>query len=423
MDVAHYAGRAEAFDRDDPLKWLPNHFCHPPDQLYFDGNSLGLMSHEARDAVLAALDEWAAKAVLAWTDTRPAWFTWAEDVSNGLGALLGARPGEIALGASTTVMLHQLLATLYHPFGVRRKILLDESAFPTDRYVVQSFLRQRGLDPVRDLVIVPTSARRTLDEDALWRQADATVAAAVLPSVIFTTGEALTLGTLNQRLTDSGIAVIWDLSHSAGLMPHQLHDEIDAAVFCTYKYLNGGPGSPGGAFVNERLFPLDPGLAGWWGSRNDRQFHMPPVFEGAADTHALQLGTPSILSLAALAGSVGLLNQAGIDALFQRSQWLTAFLEEILSREMLPYGAQVVTPPVGRRGGHIALAHPKAAAVCQALRAYGVAPDFRRPDIIRLAPAPSTSRAIDCVRAAEILDRVFRDELWRPFEGERTLVT
>lgn len=422
MDTAEYTARAEEFDREDPLNWLPDHFFLPPGQLYFDGNSLGLLSRESREAVLAALNDWSQMGVSAWTQAHPAWFTWAEEVSDALGTLLGAKSGEITLGSSTTVMLHQLLATFYHPVGPRRKILLDDLAFPTDRYVVQSFLRQRGLDPDRDLVTVPAGTNCYIATEEIMRRADKTIALAVLPSVVFTTGQALDIRDITARLQDADIRVLWDLSHSAGLVPHQLHDDIDAGVFCTYKYLNGGPGSPGGAFVHERFFPLNPGLAGWWGSRNDRQFLMSHHFEGSPTGHVLQLGTPSILSLAALAGSVTLLNHAGIAALHRRSQQLTAFLDDLLSREMTRYGARVVTPPDGQRGGHIALAHPRAGSVCQALRANGVVPDFRRPDIIRLAPAPCTSRAIDCVRAAHVLDQVFREELWRPYESQEEKV-
>lgn len=405
---------AETMDRTDPLHWLPEEFFHPPG-LYFDGNSLGLESRRARRRVEEALDQWAQLGVLGWNETSPPWFTWVEEIAHRLSPLLGAQSGEITLGSSTTVMLHQMLATFW-PGSDRPKILIDGLAFPTDRYAVASFLNSRGHHSDTDMVVVPphSSTRLITTEDVL-AAADERVGLAVLPSVVFTTGQMLPIAEITAALKERGVLVIWDLCHSAGLIPHRLHDDADLAIFCTYKYLNGGPGSPAGAFVHHGRHPVAPGLAGWWGSANERQFHMTFGFAGASDAHALQMGTPSILSLAALAGSVDLLAEAGVEAIWARSQSLTAFLDTLVRERLTRYGVQVATPPQDR-GGHIALVHPEGRAVSLALRAAGVVPDFRFPDIIRLAPAPSTSRFRDCVGVVDILEKILRNEGWRAFK-------
>ncbi len=411
----------EAAQRDalDPLGWLPDRYSHPADTLYFDGNSLGLQSDTARAAVLGTLQNWAELGVMGWTETSPPWFTWVERVSAQIAGLLGAVDGEITLGSSTTVMLHQLLATLHPSSGSRWKVLMDSSAFPTDRYAVASFLQGRGHNPRSSLVLVEPRSDRLLHAEDIVRLAGTDVALAVLPSVVFTTGQTLPMEELTRDLRERGVQVIWDLSHSAGLLPHQLHwDRIDAAVFCTYKYLNGGPGAPGGAFIHQSLWPVQPGLQGWWGSANERQFDMTAEFLGAGNAHALQLGTPNILALSALAGSVSLLSEVGIEALHRRALDLVSFLDALVRERLTPLGISVLTPS-GERGGHLALAHPEAQALSLVLRDRRVIPDFRFPDIIRLAPVPTTTRYRDCARVVSVLHDILTTEAWKPYQHVR----
>ena len=228
---SHWKELALQLDADDPLKWLPDHFSHPRG-LYFDGNSLGLLSEESRRRVNEALDAWQTLAVTAWTEAPNPWFTWVETVSDQIGTLIGAHPGEITLGASTTVMLHQLLATYYRPTNRRRKILIDGLAFPTGRYAVMSFLSRAAQSVPDTLEIVPPRDDRWLFPEDILKAADDSVALAILPSVVFSTGQLLPVKALTDSLRDRGIMTIWDLSHSAGLYPHRLHDDaIDAAFF------------------------------------------------------------------------------------------------------------------------------------------------------------------------------------------------
>lgn len=377
----------QASEAADRLARLPDQFVAPADTVYLDGNSLGLMSLRSRERIQAALDEWASLAVLGWDRATPPWLTRVEEVSARLAPLIGALPGEVTLGSSTTVMLHQLLATFYQ----NGSILLDGLAFPTDRYAVESFLQSRGAG--ERLIIVPPESDGLLDPDQILRKATrGDVRLAVLPSVVFTTGQRLPIVTLTRELRKKGVLVIWDLSHSAGLFPHRLHDvQVDAAVFCTYKYLHGGPGSPGAAFVHQSHYPLRPGLQGWWGSAHDQQFRMTDQFQGAPDAHALQLGTPSILALAGLEGALLTLNEVGVENLWQRSIKLIAVLQNLVESLLSPHGVRIVTPST-MRGGHLALSHPQGLALSAHLRQRRVVSDFRYPDIIRLAPVPTTTR-------------------------------
>ncbi len=403
FDIMNWTEITQASEAADRLASLPDQFVTPADMLYFDGNSLGLMSIRSQERIQVALDEWANLAVLGWDQAVPPWLTRVEEVSALLAPLIGAIPGEVTLGSSTTVMLHQLLATFYQGGS----ILIDGLAFPTDRYAVESFLQSRMAG--ERLVVVPPASDGLLDPDEILRKARRDVTLAVLPSVVFTTGQRLPIVSLTRELRRQGIFVIWDLSHSAGLFPHRLHDvEVDAAVFCTYKYLHGGPGSPGAAFVHRRHWPLRPGLQGWWGSAHDQQFRMTDQFLGAPDTHALQLGTPSILALAALEGSLLTLNEVGIENLWQRSTKLVHLLQRLVEAFLVPYGVKIVTP-ASMRGGHLALSHPCGRDLSTRLRQRRVVADFRYPDIIRLAPVPTTTRWSGLLETVVILQAVLTD--------------
>jgi kynureninase len=399
---------AEQLERDDPERWLPGRFAPPPG-LYFDGNSLGLMSRRVGAAVEQVLREWRLLGVMGWNHADPPWFEQVEKVAARLAPLIGADPGQVTLGASTTVELHQLLATFYRPTARRFRMLVDGEAFPTDRYAVASHLALHGRDPVRDLVVVPANAEHILDPDRIIQALTDDVAVAVLPSVVYTTGQRLDMARITQHAHRQGVFVIWDLSHSAGLFPHRVVAEhIDAAVFCTYKYLHGGPGSPAGVYVHPRHLPVRPGLAGWWGSDKAHQFAMPDRLVPAADAGALQLGTPSPLALAPLTAVVSIFEEVGIEALWDRSQRLMGLLDALAAEALEPRGFHVLKPPA--RGGHMALTHPRALPLSLVLRARRVIVDFRPPDMLRVAPAPLTTRPADVVELVRALAEAADDQ-------------
>src|SRR5579875_2536875 len=374
--LAGWRALARQRDAEDPLLPVTRAFVRPRRPLYFDGNSLGPLSKPAREAVLRTVRQWGDLAVSGWSEGEPSWFDRERWLSRRLAPAFGALPGEISLGGSTTQQLHQLLATFYRPAGRRTAILLDEGAFPTDRYAAESHVRWHGLDPAAALRTVPPSPSGFLDPEALAAAFTDEVAVAILPSVVYTTGERLPIRELSRAAKAAGVFLIWDLCHSAGLIPHRLHDDgVEAAVFCTYKYLNGGPGSPAGVFLHRRHWPCRPGLWGWWGSDPAVQFQMAPAFTPASDASGLQLGTPSMLALAPLEGSLDLLEQVGVEAVFRRSEALTAFLMEAAEALVVPYGLAIGTPrEPSRRGGHVALRHPQALSISRALKQAGVTP-------------------------------------------------
>jgi kynureninase len=231
-----------------------------------------------------------------------------------------------------------------------------------------------------------------------------------------------------ERLTaearDRGILLGWDCSHSIGAVPHHFQDwDVDFAFWCHYKYLNAGPGAVGGLYLNRRHFGLTPGLAGWFSSRKDRQFDMAHTLSTAEGAGALQIGTPHILSLAPLSGSLTLHHAAGMDRLRAKSLALTAFLREAVLQELSGFGVTIVTPIEDeRRGGHLALVHPEAAQISRALRRTGVVPDYRPPNIIRLAPVPLYNSFRDCWEAVVKLRHIMETGSYRESDEARELV-
>lgn len=404
------AARAADLDAALPPPVPPDRWRIPPGTLYLDGNSLGPCSVPAEAAVRAALDGWAAAGVLGWSDGEAPWFDLAERVAARLAPLVGAHSHEVVVGGTTTQQLHQLLGTFYRPTPTRFRLVIEHGAFPTDRHAVDSQVAQHGLDPAQAVAELPLDGRGWLAPDAVAAALGPDVAMAVLPGVVYTTGQRLPVAELTAAARRAGVRVVWDLSHSAGLVPHRLHDEAELAVFCTYKYLNGGPGAPAAAFVHEALLPVTPAYRGWWGSDKSRQFSMEGRWTGAAGAGALQLGTPSVLALAALAGSLELFDGICLEDLLERARQLTDFLAAAADGLLAPWGVRVATPrEPAARAGHIALAHPEAAALSLALRDRRVIVDYRPPNLLRLAPAPLYIRAADVLQAiehlADILDR------------------
>jgi kynureninase len=395
---------AAELDAADELAGFAGQFEKSPGTVYLDGNSLGLLCRPAEASLREAVDAWRSLAIRGWTDGPEPWFGLPRKVAGLLAPLLGAEPDDVMVGHSTTVNLHQILATFYQQSG---PILIDGTCFPTDRYAVDSHLRLRGLDPSSTLRVVEPGPDRLLDEDRIIAALDG-VGFAVLPSVVYTTGQLLDVHVITGEAQQRGVHVAWDCSHSAGILPDHLgRDEIDLAFGCTYKYLNGGPGSAGWLYVHPRLRDRVPGMAGWFGSDPARQFEMAAEFHPAHDAGRFLIGTPHVFSLVPLIGALGVVREAGIDRVRAKSLAQTAFLREHVERRLARFGVGCVTPRDDhRRGGHLALTHPAAGKLSRALRLRGVIPDFRPPDILRLAPAPLYTSFAECERAVAILEDI-----------------
>jgi kynureninase len=414
-----------ALDARDPLAAFRDRFYIPEGTLYFDGNSLGPLSRDAETAVTVALQAWREHAIDGWTAGERAWFYIGEDLGAAQADLVGAQPHEVVVTGGITINLHALLATFFQPDGARTKIVADGLNFPSDLYAIHSHLRLRGLDPAQHLVLVPSRDGRTIDESDVVAAMDRPDVALVwLPSVLYRSGQLLDIPRLAAAARARGIPIGFDCAHSVGSVPHRLHDwAVDFAVWCTYKYLNAGPGAVGTLYVHAQHHGRIPGLAGWWGSDKDRQFDMALDFSPASTAGAWQIGTPSVLGAAALYGSLALIHEAGIARVREKSLALTDVLVQLTDRELAPLGFRVGTPrEPERRGGHVALEHPEAVRITRALKARGVIPDFRPPNVIRLAPVALYTRFRDVGAVVSTLKSIVESGEHLQFAGERAAV-
>jgi kynureninase len=399
---------ARSLDADDSLARFRERFFVPPGTIYLDGNSLGLLSRDAETSVLNALASWKKQGIGGWLSADPPWFTLGEELGARMAALVGAAPESVAVTGMTTVNLHQMVGTFYRPEGERRKIVATALDFPSDVYALQSQIRLHGGDPALDLVLVPSRDGRTIDEDDIIAAITDEVALVWLPSVLYRSGQLLDIPRLTQAAHENGALIGFDCAHSAGALPHALAAwDVDFAVWCSYKYLNAGPGAVGALYVNPRHFGREPALAGWWGYRKDRQFDMAHQWEGAGHAGAFQISTIPLLSAAALLGSLDIFEEAGIEAIRAKSLAQTDFLMALIEENGLcekPYGYRIGTPrDHAGRGGHLAIEHDEGAQIAQALKARNVIVDFRQPDVIRLAPIALYTSYHELWQTAQVL--------------------
>jgi kynureninase len=412
-------------DAQDPLASFRARFYLPPTTLYFDGNSLGLLSRDAEQSVLEALHAWRDLGIDGWTGAERPWFSLGEQLGAAQAELVGALPHEVVVTGGITINLHALLATFYRPSGKRARIVADALNFPSDLYALRSHLKLRGLNPDEHLLLTQSKDGRTIDEtDVVNAMERDDVALVWLPSVLYRSGQLLDIQRLTAAAHACGVTIGFDCAHSVGSVPHQLHDwGVDFAVWCTYKYLNAGPGAVGSLYVHERHHPLGPGMAGWWGSDKERQFDMALEFTPAQSAGAWQIGTPSVLGAAALYGSLELLREAGIQRVREKSLALTELLMELAESELGSLGFEVGTPrEADRRGGHVALEHPSAVRIAAALKARGIIPDFRPPNVIRLAPIALYTRYVDVGEVVRTLKSIVEAEEHLHFADERASV-
>ncbi len=349
-----------------------------PRGIYLDGNSLGPLSYGAQAATERRVKQWQHLAVSGWDE----WFELAERLSPALARLVGAEPAEVIATGSITSNLHALLATFYKPKGERRNLLATSLDFSSDLYALSAWAERQG----GELKLVPSRDGHTLHEDDIRDALTPDVAVAVLPTVLYRSGQLLEVERVTAQAHAAGTLIGWDAAHSIGAVPHTFHDAgADFAVWCSYKYLNAGPGAPGGLFVHERHFDRTPGLPGWWGHDKATQFEMAPGFRKAPGAGAYQIGTPSIVALAGLEGALGVFEEVSIGAVRARSLELTDYLIALADAQ-LPECTLRTPRDHRKRGGHIVLEHPHAQSLSLALRERGIIPDYRAPDLLRLAP-------------------------------------
>jgi kynureninase len=414
MSVNAGRGFAEELDRTDPLRSYRSRFHIPrrengEEEIYFCGNSLGLQPKSAQSCVEEALDAWARLGVRGHFEGKHPWLPYHEFATEKLARLVGALPVEVAAMNSLTVNLHLLMVSFYRPTPERHKILIEEHAFPSDRYAVASQIAFHGFDPRESLLEArarPGEAMlRAEDVMALIECEGESIALILWPGVQFYTGQAFALDEIAGAGHKKGCMVGCDLAHAAGNLILRLHDwNADFAVWCSYKYMNAGPGAVAGCFVHERhamRFDL-PRFAGWWGHDKSTRFAMPPGFSPLPGAEGWQLSNPPILSLAPLLASLDLFDQAGMAALRAKSESLTGYLERLL-REHCGGHVAILTPSEPEaRGCQLSLKLKNGRRVYERLSASGIVCDWREPDVIRVAPVPFYNRY------AEIFDFVDR---------------
>jgi kynureninase len=383
----------DAFSRDasDPLAHFRNRFFIRPGIIYLDGNSLGLLSHDAESAVLRALESWKTEGINGWLNADPPWFTLGETLGARMAVLVGAPPESVVVTGTTTGNLHQMLGTFYRPEGTRRKIIATCLDFPSDIYALQSHILLHGGDPARDLVRIPSRDDRTIDESDIIAAIDDTIALVLLQTVLYRSGQLLDIPPVVTAAHNHGAIIGLDCAHSVGVLPHDFTAwNIDFAIWCSYKYLNAGPGATGALYVHPKHFGRHPALAGWWGYRKDRQFEMDHAWEGAPTAAAWQISTIPLLATTPLLGALTITEEAGIAAIRQKSLQQTSYLIDLVESSGLceaPYHYRIGTPrEPERRGGHVAIEHDQAPRIAQALKHRGIIVDFRPPDVIRIAP-------------------------------------
>jgi len=419
---------ARELDLEDPLASFRDRFYHIPGVIYMDGNSLGLLSRDAELTLLRILEEWKQLGINGWTQGEIPWVWYGERLGALQAQLVGAEPEEVVVTGSTTVNIHTLVATFYKPKGDRTKILADELNFPSDLYALNAQIRLIGGDPATDLVLVKSRDGRNICESDIFEQMTDEVALALLPSVYYRSGQLLELEKLTSFAHDNDITIGFDCSHSVGVIPHKFQEwDVDFALWCNYKYMNGGPGGTASLYVNKKHFGTWPGLAGWWGHERATQFDMRINFKAAPSAGAWQIGTISMLGSAPIEGSTRLILEAGIENIRRKSLKITDYLmflvDELLSQSPYNFSLGVPREPE-RRGGHVALEHPEEAfRIVEALKDRGVLPDFRPPNVIRLAPVPLYTSYQDVWTVVKHLKEIVDNKEYERFSKERGIVT
>ena len=412
---------AAALDAADPLAAIRARFRIPTGadgspQTYLVGNSLGAMPADTADYVGAELERWASLGVAGHTTGTLAWEPYHELLTDQMAAIVGGLGEEVVVMNSLTVNLHLLMISFYTPTPERHKVLIEDHAFPSDHFAVESQIRQRGFDPASSLVTVgPRAGSHVLAPadilDAIATHGDE-LALVLLPGVQYYTGQVLPMADITRAGHAVGARVGFDLAHAVGNVVLDLHDwGVDFAAWCTYKYLNSGPGGVGGAFVHNRHV-ADQRLQkflGWWGTRKDTRFEMETVFEAIPSVESWQISNAPILSMAALRASLDVIDEAGgVGAMRQKSEQQIAYMDYLLE-EMIGDRVENVTPrDLSERGCQYALrvvmAGVSGRTVYEQLEAADVACDWRYPDVIRVAPVPLYNSFADIHRFVNILD-------------------
>ncbi len=413
---------AKQLDEQDSLRSFRNKFLIPShngnEAVYFLGNSLGLQPKTAKDEINAILDQWAMYGVEGFFMGGKPWMHYHDALTNQLAVITGALPHEITVMNQLTVNLHLMLVSFYNPAGKKKKILCEAKAFPSDQYMLETHVRQRGLAPDEVIIEVqPDEGTHTISTEKILQsivQHKDELALVLFSGVNYYTGQVFDMKAITAAAHDAGVLVGFDLAHAAGNLSLQLHDwNVDFACWCSYKYLNSGPGAVGAAYVHER-FHNDKNLnrfAGWWGYDKANRFKMEKGFVPMKNAEGWQLSTPSLLLYAAHKASLDIFAAAGWENILKKKELLTAYLWFVIkSIKGVDEHIEFITPEnSSEHGCQVSmLMLQNGRKVFDALSANGIMADWREPDVIRIAPVPLYNSFTDVWKFGNTLQQILK---------------
>ena len=409
---------ARKMDAEDPLANYRERFIFPKikgkEAIYFVGNSLGLQPKNAKSYVDEIMKDWAELGVEGHFYAEKPWWDYHEQFPEKLSKVVGAKPSEVTVMNTLTVNLHLLMVSFYRPEGKRFKIICEEKAFPSDQYMIQSQVRFHGYDPSEAIVEIKKRAGennfRTEDILETINEVGNECALILIGGVNYYSGQVFDMATITKAGHKVGAKVGWDLAHAAGNIELKLSEwDVDFAAWCSYKYMNSGPGNVSGCYINEKYHDkIDiPRFEGWWGHNKDRRFLMEPEFQPEPDANAWQISNAPVLAMAPYLASVELFDEVGMDALIEKRNKIVAFLEFVLHEidEQVESTFEVITPEdQDHRGTQLSVfLHGEGKEIFDYLMENGVMIDWREPNVIRLAPAPFYCSFEDVYRFGQIL--------------------
>jgi kynureninase len=415
---------AEKMDNNDKLGHFKNRFYLNKGEIYLCGNSMGLASKDAEEGIIMMIEKWKKEGVKLWVVDNGKCYLYSSHIAALMAPLIGADKEEIAVGTNTTTNIHQGISTLYKPTKDKYKILVDDINFPTDRYAVDGQVRLKGYDPKDAVKIVKSDNEKFLDEDKIIEAMTPEVALVLLSTVYYKTSQLLDMKKITDAAKKRDIIIGWDLSHAVGAVEIDLKSlDADFAVWCSYKYLNGGPGCPAMMYCNRKHFDKTPGLPGWYGNKRDTQFLLLQDFEHQQDASGWQTGSPSILSMSGLEGSLKIFLEAGMSNVRKKSLHLTGYMMYLIEEKLSKYGFKIGNyKEDSKRGGHVCLEHDEGYRISIDLKKRGVVPDFRDPNMIRLTPTGLYNSYKEVYDAVEILLDIVETESYKKIDPKRQLV-
>lgn len=391
---------ADILDKQDPLRKFREKFHIPLQEngrefLYLCGNSLGLQPRKAAEYVHEELEDWARLGVEGHTDARHPWLPYHEFLTQNMAKVVGAKPSEVVVMNSLTVNLHLLLVSFYRPTRERFKIIIEQNAFPSDIYAVKSQIRFHGYDPEEALVIIPyTEGKHYTDEADLLEFLEVhskEAACTLIGGVNYYNGQVMPIRTITEVCHKNGCVVGFDMAHGAGNIEMNLHDNgVDFAAWCSYKYLNSGPGSLSGVFIHQRHHGIElPRFEGWWGHDKESRFQMPDTFQAIPTAEAWQLSNPPILPLACMRASLEIFAEAGMENIRKKSIKMMVYAEKCFNN-IISDKIEIITPFIEEmRGCQFSIRIPNGdKSIFNTLKDQAVISDWREPDVVRIAFVP-----------------------------------